>query len=119
MTARQNIVIAVYSTLFIAALAVLAPAFANGIDRMPSIAVRYDDLNISRRAGAKVLVGRLWRAAQQVCGEEHFLADLRGQAGYKICERDSMARAVAAVGEPLVSDIYQQQTGRTINLAGN
>src|ERR1051326_7993216 len=61
MTLRKSIVIAT-----VAAIVAAAPAFAG---EQGGVAVRYDDLNLARHAGAEVLVGRLWQAAKQVCGK--------------------------------------------------
>jgi len=111
MTLRKSIVIA-----SVAAIVAAAPAFAG---EQSGVAVRYGDLNLARHAGAEVLVGRLWQAAKQVCGTQHFPSDLHTQAVVQACAQASLGRAVADVGKPVVSDVYRQRFGKPLNLAGN
>ena len=111
MTLRKSLAITT-----VTAIAVAAPAFAG---ETGGVAVRYDDLNLARHAGAEVLVGRLWQAAKQVCGAQHFPSDLHTQAVVQSCAQVSLSRAVADVGQPVVSEVYRQRFGKPLNLAGN
>ena len=100
-----------YRTLTVLAsgmsLLLATPALAHSsAGQPPSLVVRYSDLDVTRRDGARALLDRLSHAAHRVCSPEPDNKDLHGRTLYDACVRDSMDRAVAAVHIPLVSALY-------------
>jgi UrcA family protein len=69
--------------------------------------INYADLDISRPAGAAVLITRMRRAAAQVCGPAPDARDLIMYRFYRNCVTDTVARGVAAVNAPVVSELYR------------
>jgi UrcA family protein len=118
MTLRKTMLVsAAYAIPLILSIFVLAPAFAAERSPLPRVEVHYGDLDLSRTPGAEALVGRLRQAAKQVCDEEHFLSALDARTKYKICVETSFERAVADLGEPMVTDIYQRRFGTKVDVA--
>jgi UrcA family protein len=74
------------------------------------VTVSYGDLNLAHEADARILLTRVSRAASRVCGGEPGIANLHEQVVHDACVKASMDRAVASVGAPLVSDLYQPGT---------
>jgi UrcA family protein len=70
------------------------------------ISVAYDDLNVSHPAGARILLARIEEAASVVCGGAPETSDLKMQMFYRTCAQEATARAVSAVGQPLVAALY-------------
>jgi UrcA family protein len=69
---------------------------------LPSKKVSYADLDISQPAGAKVLYGRIARAAREVCNYTGF--DPLGAAQVRIrCINYAIDNAVKDVGSPTLS----------------
>ena len=98
--------------IFCAALvAIAAPATAgavqpvNGDSEFPQASVSYADLDLSRPAGADIMVARIRRAARQVCGQELF-ADLDRARTTRACIRHAMDSAIGQVDAPLVTARY-------------
>ncbi|HEY2357092.1 MAG TPA: UrcA family protein [Phenylobacterium sp.] len=85
-----------------------APASA-----VPTVAVRYADLNLESVAGARAMLVRIRKAAANVCrnspGMDGNGADtvLR----FEQCYRQSVLRAVVALNAPLVAAAYQPAAG--------
>jgi UrcA family protein len=71
------------------------------------IAVNYADLDISRRAGAEILITRMSGAAAQVCGPAPDVRDLVMYPLYRACVAETLARGVASVNSPMVTELYQ------------
>jgi UrcA family protein len=70
--------------------------------------VPYADLDLASHNGAAAMLDRLHRAAMDVCGAPTFsLRDYRWAVGRSGCVRASMDRAVAELGAPTVSQLYQ------------
>jgi UrcA family protein len=71
-------------------------------DALPSKRVSYADLDISKPAGAKVLYGRIVRAAKDVCRSTGY--DTLGAAQLaNRCISDTIDKAVKDVGSPALS----------------
>lgn len=70
------------------------------------IAVNYADLDISRRAGAEILITRMRGAAAQVCGPAPDARDLVLYPLYRACLAETLARGVASVNSPMVTELY-------------
>lgn len=93
----------------------------------PQMTVSYADLDISRPAGAQILLQRLGMAANAVCGGQPDVRNLRMQGFYRACFSDAMNGAIAAVHSPLVAELYgnpalanaQQNTAERIASRGN
>jgi UrcA family protein len=67
--------------------------------------VRYDDLDLSQSRGALKLYGRIRRAAEEVCSIPGLMA-VTARPKMTRCAAQALARAVAEVDAPLLSDHY-------------
>lgn len=76
-----------------------------------SLRVSYGDLDLSRPAGAKVMLRRIKNAADQVCGGKPNLRNLAQARSYRQCIRESTENAVFALNEPLVTAIHADRVG--------
>jgi UrcA family protein len=74
---------------------------------VPSIVVRYADLDINTRQGASTLYRRIAAAAQHVCPDTD-IRDLTRSARSRACQQQSIARAVQAVSSPLLAALYEE-----------
>jgi len=81
------------------ACSALSAASAATVDEVPSVIVKYGDLNLGTDAGVHTLYGRLVRAADRVCRVE-FNGDLHTRQRTLECREAAIARAVSAVGNP-------------------
>ena len=70
------------------------------------VAVNYSDLDLSRPAGAEVLITRMRAAAAQACGPAPDIRDLVMSQIYRQCIAESVDRAVAFVNSPMVTEVY-------------
>ena len=70
------------------------------------VAVNYSDLDLSRPAGAEVLITRMRAAAAQACGPAPDIRDLVMSQIYRQCIAESVDRAVASVNSPMVTEVY-------------
>jgi UrcA family protein len=93
-------------------LALHAPAaFAGLSDDPPSIKVSYNELDLSKQAGAEELYRRIKRAAQTVCQESfRSMGPLRSAGYQKKCQQKAIDNAVNDVNRPLLSALWQRQT---------
>ena len=83
-----------------AALAVSTLSFAAPLsDDVPSVAVRYDDLNLTTPAGVNALYSRISHAARAVCPDS-YSRDLAVQSAAERCQVQAIAKAVHAVNNP-------------------
>ena len=82
---------------------------------IPSVTVKFADLDISRPEGAAQLYGRIKTAAYSVCSSFEG-RDLAAQANFKACINDALARAVATVDSPALYAVYRAKTGAPIPL---
>ena len=92
--------------LCLAAAATLSgavPALAQTADAVPSVTVKYGDLNVGSRAGAQVLLQRIEAAASTACGGAPDTRQLDRWALFEACRRSAVARAVAAVDSPMLT----------------
>ena len=83
-------------------LAAAAPDAGRAADH---ITVRFSDLNLASRAGARALVSRIRSAANELCGPE-LVGDLGRMADRAECVRATQARAIQAVDRPTVTAAY-------------
>jgi UrcA family protein len=88
-----------------ATLACAAPVLAQASDTVPSVTVSYADLNLGSPAGAHALLKRIEAAADTACGGAPDIRRLDQLASYAACRRSAVARAVVAVGSPMLTAI--------------
>ena len=86
-----------------ATLSCVAPVLAQTSDTVPSVSVKYGDLNIGSPAGAQVLVRRIDAAANTACGGKPDIRQLNQLADFEACRRSAVARAVVAVDSPVLT----------------
>ena len=72
-----------------------------------STTVRYGDLDLNRTAGADMVLGRIARAARDVCGEAPAPRDLAKRARYRACLATATDTAVARIDAPVVTARHQ------------
>lgn len=89
-----------------------APAFATVAaqpteqEQTHKVVVQYGDLNVNTAKGAEQLYSRISSAAHEVCGD--VIAPLRLDTAYLRCRQSAMQNAVAAVGRPKLTALYDQ-----------
>jgi UrcA family protein len=93
----------------LAAMSVTALSFAAPADDVPSIAVRYDDLNLATTDGANTLYRRISNAARQVCPDP-FSRDLAVVTASERCQAEAVNRAVREVNNPQLAMVYASHT---------
>jgi UrcA family protein len=86
-----------------ATLSCAAPILARNSDTVPSVLVKYGDLNIGSPAGAQVLLRRIEAAANTACGGAPDIRQLNQWASFEACRRSAVARAVVAVDSPMLT----------------
>jgi UrcA family protein len=86
-----------------ATLSCAAPVLAQTSDTVPSVTVKYSDLNIGSRAGAQVLLKRIEAAAKTACGGAPDIRQLDQLASFEACRTSALARAVVAVDSPMLT----------------
>jgi len=102
----MNTIAKLASVLAIAG-SVLSPALLAGPDPdVPSKVVSYDDLDLSKAAGAKTLSRRIQSAARRVCDTAIPRRDLPSMGVYKQCVSESIARAVNDVNAPMLTALH-------------
>ena len=90
-------------TAAVPAIALAAPAG----DQAPSFVVRFNDLDLSRQADAKVLLQRIDDAAMESCGADiHTDAAQYAVVRRSACRTETMASAVAQIHAPLLSAAF-------------
>jgi UrcA family protein len=108
---RRLIEAAVAAALLIPGAALAQPPAPTG----SSAKVAYSDLDLGSDAGAQAMLGRIRKAAVEVCRsqpEGGSSADV--MARFESCRRDTVARAVKQLGSPSVQAAYE---ARPIRLA--
>lgn len=89
-----------------ALLAFSGIAAASTPNDLPSVVVKYGDLNLATKAGVKSLHSRLQRAAEQVCSPlDSRILGLRDV--YERCVADAVAQSVEDVGNPNLSQFHR------------
>ncbi len=80
-------------------------------DEVPTVVVRYGDLNLATEAGARKLYHRLSVAAQEVCPSP----DTRSLAlvDYnRTCRANAMAHAVHRINSPQLAALHAEHSNR-------
>jgi UrcA family protein len=91
-----------YALAALAALSLIStPAFSQALhadeDAPRQMAVSYADVNLNTADGRAILVARIHRAAETVCGPEPDSRDLARLMPYRQCMKQSEGSAVAAI----------------------
>jgi len=90
-------------------------ATADTLVTMNSEVVRYDDIRLISPVGAAVLFGRLRNAAMRACGGPlSGPQQLATQQRYDACVRDTLAKAVDEVNEPVLTKYYESRRSATV-----
>jgi len=101
----------------VAALVLSGLATAGIRQDVPSVVVKYGDLNLGTKAGIANLHSRIRNAAQYVCSPlDNRVLGLREQ--YERCVLDAVTESVAAVGNPDLIN-YHRYGGRFGFVASN
>ena len=80
-------------------------------DDVPTIVVKYDDLNLATEAGARTLYRRLSTAAHEVCPFEDSKS-LREIAYNNTCRAEAIARAVHDINSPQLATLQSDRAKR-------
>ena len=107
--ARRAAVAMIVGCLLAAAASVTAATSAP--DDVPSVTVRYADLDLTTEEGAQALYRRIRFAAQAVCPPADSL-DLARLALTRSCQEQAIARAVQAVSSPRLAAVYAMHARR-------
>jgi UrcA family protein len=94
--------------------AALPAAEAESFDA-PQVKVAFGDLDVSRPEGAAVLYRRIKAAAETVCSP-YWATGFAAQANIYGCVRTAIAKAVTAVDQPALSQIYSAKTHTSLPL---
>jgi UrcA family protein len=78
-------------------------------DDVPSMTVKYADLDIASEDGARILYRRIARAAAHVCPRADN-RDLDGLALSQACQQQSIARAVQAVSSARLAAVHAEHS---------
>jgi UrcA family protein len=90
--------------ILIGALAIAAPAAAQvGAIETSTTVVRHSDLDLTRRADAGVMAGRIAKAARSVCGERTLTRELRDRVQFNACFHATVTNTIARLNAPLVT----------------
>jgi UrcA family protein len=110
-----------FSLSSIAVLSLIAMSGAHAGD-VPTLTVKYADLDLSRTEGAATLYGRISHAARTVCAPLDFVqtaAPMGMGDAYKNCFSNAVSGAVSKIHSPVLSAYVASKTGTpaTIKLA--
>ena len=78
-------------------------SLAQTSDTVPSVAVKYGDLDVGSTAGAQRLLKRIDAAANTACGGAPDSRLLHQWASFEACRSSAVARAVVAVDSPVLT----------------
>jgi len=78
---------------------------------LPSVTVKYGDLNLSTDEGAQRLYGRIAQAARTVCAVQ-LPRNLKAMAASRACEAEAIARAVSDVQSPGLAATFAAHVSR-------
>jgi len=88
------------------------PVVTASTDAVPTVAVKYGDLNVATERGARILLGRIRLAADEVCPAAADIRDLNRVAARNRCMRQAIERAVQQVGSSRLAAVFSAQSGR-------
>jgi UrcA family protein len=100
-----------------AALALSGVASASTVRELPSVVVKYGDLDLDTADGVVTLHARLRRAAKDVCAQlDSRVLGLREQ--YEQCVSDAVATSVARVDNPRLTSFHRYGR-KAVSVASN
>src|SRR5450631_2149080 len=108
----RRLVLTTFATACLAVAATAVHAAEQARDSAPMMTVVYSDLNLANPQGVERLYRRIVAAAQQVCDSRQGRS-LQAQAMDSICTKQSIAHAVAAVGQPALTSLHAVKTGQS------
>ena len=82
-----------------------------------SAIVKYSDLNLSSRDGAKAMYQRLKMTARNLCGGEPDIRDIGAQASWRTCVNDTVDSAVGRLNDPMVAAFNGGRSASLVKLA--
>ena len=82
-----------------------------------STIVRYTDLDLSSKDGAKAMLHRIRKAADRVCEPEADIGDIVDYADWRHCVTTSIDSAVSRLGSPMVTAAYSGKRASQVVLA--
>jgi len=97
--------------LAVAGFVASVSAFAGTAFDAPSVAVRYDDLNLSTTTGVNTLYHRISAAAREVCPDVYSRDPNVILAG-RHCQADAIAKAVREVNNPSLAMLHANHVAR-------
>jgi UrcA family protein len=98
--------------LAVAGLVASVAGFADTPDvYVPSVKVRYDDLNLATPSGTNTLYRRISAAARDVC-PDLYSRDLHVVLAAQHCQAAAIARAVSEVNSPSLAMLHAARTSR-------
>lgn len=103
-TIRTKLYTAIYCTLGTAALCAASASVQAAAEDVPSKTVKFEDLNITSQAGAKVLYGRIRAAARDVCRASSGGDPILHQA-VSACIEKAIDKAVKDVNSPVLTSL--------------
>ncbi|MBB5518716.1 UrcA family protein [Amphiplicatus metriothermophilus] len=92
-------------------------AAADDAQRIRSVRVAYDDLDLDREADAREMLARLERAAHEACGrypERHSsyrIMPERTKAAFQECRRRAVAAAVQELNAARLNELHARSAG--------
>jgi UrcA family protein len=79
---------------------------------VPSVVVRFADLDLATDQGVRSLYARIARAAHAVCPDAR-IRDLNAASQSRACQQQAIARAVREVNTPLLAAVYSDHWKRS------
>ncbi len=108
----------VLGTCLLGTLALSPLAQADSGPGVPTQVVRFQDLDLSTAQGARILYGRIRRAAGEVCAPYQVSGSLIPSAAWRSCFEQAIATAVRRVDSPLFTAYHERQEGHLMASAG-
>jgi len=102
---RMKLYTAVYCAFGTAALGTLTAPAGAAEEAVPSKTVRFDDLDITKPAGAKVLYRRIQAAAQEVCQIVPMTREMQLMSIEHACIVRAIDNAVRKVNAPALTEL--------------
>jgi UrcA family protein len=101
----KSFMTALITVLALGAAGVSQTAFAQS-DDVATVKVQYADLNLSSPAGAKVMLQRIHRAADAVCGPQSTSRIDRVARLHETCVKHAISGSVRQLNIPMVTALY-------------
>ena len=112
---RSNLVALTLATLASIALPMIGSAATAHTEivagAIPSVVVRYYDLNLATETGVQALYQRIVLAARLICGDPDN-RDLSGMSAARSCRQEVVARAVQTINNPQLAALRAARGGR-------